>query len=344
MPTARVAMFMNVPIRLIAIFTSLAMTIDAAAQRRSFVNLSGLEYNGGKSDALIFRDYVPPSEATWAATKAAKFQGARLPVSMERLQPDPAEARLARLNEEYAKEVVDAAKRGQAAGLRVIVDLHNFGQYWGNDIDRTSAEPTQDIRPMYLGIVSALATRLQAAGIWGFELGNEPKNLDPARCRSVMQDAVSTARRAGYRGILFVPSAWWSSAQNGINCIVKDPLANWVQDVHAYGDRDNSGTYKRGFAADGVTHDTIVDRVRPAVEQAKARRVRVFVGEAGVPLADVNRRQQVIHLSRYLAANKVDWAYWTAGEWSKNDANSLQSALTDRNKAAQLSAIPTDRD
>lgn len=334
---------MTMPIRLLTVVAMAAAT-GAAAQRRSFVNLSGLEYNGGKSDAQIFRDYVPPSDASWAAVKAAKFQGVRLPVSMERLQPDPAKARAGTLNDGYAKEVVDAARRGQAAGLRVIVDLHNFGQYWGNDIDRTSAEPAQNIRPMYLGIVGALAARLQAAGIWGFELGNEPKNLDPARCRSVMQDAVVAARRAGYRGTLFVPGAWWSSAQNGISCAVKDPLDNWVQDVHAYGDQDNSGTYKRGFAVDGVTHDTIVDRVRPAVEQAKARRVRVFVGEAGVPLADANRRQQITHLSRYLADNKVEWAYWTAGEWSGNDANSLQPALTDRSRAAQLSAIPADRD
>lgn len=336
---------MNTPLGLlgsVALIAAALVSDGVRAQRRSFVNLSGLEYNGNKLDARIFRDYVPPSDVSWAGVKAARFQGVRLPVSMERLQPDPEKARAGELNVAYAAEVIDAARRGQAAGLQVIVDLHNFGQYWGNDIDRTSATPTQDIRPMYLGIVGAFAARLQVAGIWGFELGNEPKNLDPARCRSVMQDAVIAARRAGYRGTLFVPGAWWSSAQNGINCAVDDPLGKWVQDVHAYGDHDGSGTYKRSFATDSVTHDTIVDRVRPAVEQAKAKGLRVFIGEVGAPLTDPDRRQQVMHLSRYLAAKDVEWAYWTAGEWSGNDANSLQPALNSNAHGVGLLAVPPD--
>lgn len=325
---------------LLGCLIAIALPGGAEAQKRSFINLSGLEYNGGKLDGQIFKDYVPPSDKTLAAVKAAGFQGVRLPVSMERLQPDPARAKAGELVDGYADQVIDAAKRGQAAGLRIIVDLHNFGQYWGNDIDLVSGEEAKNIRPMYLGIVRAFAARLQAAGVWGFELANEPKNLDPARCRSVMQDAVRTARKAGFRGTLFVPSAWWSNAEDGVNCEVDDPSNRWVQDVHAYGDNDNSGTYKRPFAQDGVTHDTIVERVRPAVEQAKAKKVRLFVGEVGAPLGEADRRRQVTRLARYLAANGVDWAYWTAGEWTGNDQNSLQAGLVAGKESPLLATLP----
>lgn len=334
---------MRVPIMILAPLIALAGIAPADARQRSVINLSGLEYNGHKLDAQIFRDYVPPSDGTFKAAKGAGFWGVRLPVSMEQLQPDPAKARAGELAETYVSQVVDAAKRGQGAGLKVIVDLHNFGQYWGNDIDRTSSEASQNIRPMYLGIVRAFAGRLQKAGVWGFELGNEPKNLDPARCQSVMQDAVAAARKAGFKGTLFVPSAWWSNAQNGVNCIVKDPLNNWVQDVHAYGDRDGSGTYKQAFAQEGVTHDTIVDRVRPAVQQAKAKKIKLFVGEVGAPLGDADRRKQITQLAKYLAANKVDWAYWTAGEWTGNDRNSLQSGLAAGDASTVMSALPAHR-
>ena len=313
------------------------------AQQRSVVNMSGLEYNANNLAARINHEYVAPSNQTFSLAKKARFWGVRLPVSMERLQPDPKKAKAGILVEQYVSEIIDAANRGKSAGLSVIVDLHNFGQYWGNDIDRVSELESFNIRPMYLGIVRALAGRLQAAGVWAFELANEPKKLDPARCRSVMQDATIAARNGGFRGTLMVPSAWWSSAQNGINCIVNDPLGNWVQDVHAYGDNDNSGTYVRSFKAEGASHDAILNRVRTAVEQAKAKGVRVFVGEIGGPSRDPDRREQVVRAARYLAASGVDWGYWVAGEWTGNDQNSIQSGLSTNGSSAMLDALPNNR-
>lgn len=316
-----------------AIAASLLLVTSAAAQNRSVINVSGLEYNAGDLNATYGVSFIAPSNATLRAIKAERFWGIRLPVALERLQPNPMKAIKGELVPAEAQRVLDTVRRARQAGLSTIVDLHNFGEYWWNDIDQTGNVPSSRIRSMYIGIVAGVAKLLKDE-CFGFELMNEPKNLDPGRLQPLMQEAVNTVRNAGYRGTIFVPTAWWSSADGGINIIVDDPLNNLVYDVHAYGDGNNSGTYHVPWEKDVdhktgklVNADTILNRVKIAVEHAKRLGVRVFVGEIGAPVNDPRRVQQVQNAARYLAAQGIDWAYWTAGEWSSNDQNSIQVGL-----------------
>ena len=321
------------------------LSSSAAAQQRSVINLSGMEYNGGKAGGKANFDYAPPTDATFAAVKAQRFWGVRLPVSQETLQPDPALAAKGILAEPYASQVVDAAVRAQKSGLTMIVDLHNYGRYWGNPVHVTSTDPAKNIRPMFVNVVAALAKRLQAAGVWGLSITNEPHDIAPADLQSVSQDAVNAIRAAGFKGYIFYGDAGWSTAYDGLQINVKDPLKGGVSciDVHTYGDGDNSGTYRQAFGKDGATATTIVDRLKPAVEQGKRENRCVFVGEIGGPVADPGRRDQVQRAAKYLAANGVDWAYWTAGEWSSNDPNSVQSALSNNAAATMIGMLPGNR-
>lgn len=335
-----------------AIAASLLSVTSVAAQNRSVINVSGLEYNAGDLSATYGVSYTAPSDATLSAIKAERFWGIRLPVALERLQPDPAKAIRGELVPAEAQRVLDTVRRARQVGLATIVDLHNFGQYWGNDVDLTGNIPSTGIRDMYIGIVGAVA-RLLRNECFGFELMNEPKNLDPGRLQPLMQEAVNAARNAGFRGTIFVPTAWWSSANDGINIIVNDPLNDLVYDVHAYGDGNNSGTYEKFWEQDVdfqtgemVNADTILNRVKIAVEHARQLGVRVFVGEIGAPVDDPRRIQQVKNAARYLAARGVDWAYWTAGDWSSNDQNSTQLGLNSKgNNGARrmVMALPNNR-
>lgn len=335
-----------------AVAASLLSVTSAAAQNRSVINVSGLEYNAGDLSATYGVSFIAPSDATLRAIKAERFWGIRLPVALERLQPDPVKAIRGELVPAEAQRVLDTVRRARQAGLATIVDLHNFGQYWWNDIDRTGTMPSSQIRSMYIGIVAGVAKLLQNEA-FGFELMNEPKNLDPGRLQPLMQEAVNTVRNVGYRGTIFVPTAWWSSANSGINIIVNDPLNDLVYDVHAYGDGSNAGTYEVPWEQDvdfqtgkPVNANTILDRVKIAVEHANRLGVRVFVGEIGAPVDDPRRVQQVQNAARYLAAQGVDWAYWTAGDWSSNDQNSTQLGLNSNgNNGARkmITALPNNR-
>lgn len=332
-------------IRTILALAAIVFAVPAAAQQRSVINLSGMEYNGGKVGGRLNFDYATPSDATLAAVKAARFWGVRLPISEETLQPDPVLAAKGVLAEPYASQVLDAVVRAQRAGLAVIVDLHNYGRYWGNPVNLTSSDPTKNIRPMYVNVVAALAKRLHAAGAFGLAITNEPHDIAVTDLQSVSQDAVNAARTAGFKGYLFVDDAGWATAYDGIQVTVKDPMPGGVTcyDVHAYGDGDNSGTYRAPMNQDGSSPDTIVDRLRPAVEQARREGRCLFVGEVGGPVDDPARRDQVLRAARYLAASGVDWAYWTAGEWTGNDANSLQKGLAPSGAAAMVVALPGNR-
>ena len=315
--------------RIFLVATFALLATPALAQSRRVINVSGLEYNGGKSGARAYFDYVPPSDTTLAAIKAQRFWGIRLPISEETLQPDPVKAAAGVLDETYLAVVLQAASRAQKVGLSVIVDMHNFGRYWGNPINVSGSTPATNIRPMYVNVVGALAKRLQAAGVWGFDVANEPHDIADADVQSVEQGAVNAARAAGFKGHLIVENSGWANASGGLKINVHDPMVGGVTctDVHAYGDDNNSGTYKQTMSQDGTKADTIVGRLKPSVDQAKRENRCLFVGELGGPVADPGRRDQVIVAAKYLAAAGVDWAYWTAGEWSLNDPNSLQPGL-----------------
>ena len=334
-------------LRLILAAALALLATPALAQSRSVINVSGLEYNGGKPGARAYFDYAPPSDATLASIKANRFWAIRLPISEETLQPDPVKAAAGTLDETYLAAVLDASTRAQKVGLSVIVDLHNYGRYYGNPVNVTGTTPATNIRPMYINVVAALAKRLQAAGVWGFAVANEPHDIADADVQSVEQDAVNAARAAGFRGYLFVENTGW--AQPGkIYVTVKDPMPSGktCYDVHAYGDGNNSGTYKQTMAQDGTDADTIVNRLKPSVEQAKSEGRCLFVGELGAPLADAGRRTQVLHAAEYLRSNGIDWALWTAGEWSSNDPNSLQPGLAQpalNGGQILLSAMPANR-
>lgn len=310
------------------------------------INLSGLEYNGGKVGAKLYHDYVTPSDATYAAVKAAGFSRVRLPISQEHLQPDPAKALLGVLAEPYASEVIDAVVRGQRAGLNVLVDLHNYGRYYGNQMaEADMVKPGRNIRGMYVGVVGALAKRLASVDAYGLAVTNEPHDISIADVTAMQQAAVDVARAAGFKGQMVVSDAGWSTAYDGIQVDVRDPLTGKLAcvDGHAYGDGDNSGTYRQAMKDDGTTANTIVDRLRPFVEQAERQTRCVVVGEFGAPTGDPGRREQVANAVTYLAQHKVDGYYWLAGEWSGNDASSLQPGLAPNGASAMVGVLAGNR-
>lgn len=311
-----------------------------------------MEYNAGDLSGSYGVAYIAPSNDTLQKIKSERFWGIRLQVALERLQPDPVKAARGELVGAEAQRVLDTVRRARAAGLATIVDLHNFGQYWGNDIDINGGVPATQIKSMYVGIVRGMANLLRGEA-FGLDLMNEPKNLNPSRLQPVMQEALNAARDAGFRGTIFVPTAWWSTADSGINIIVQDPLNDMVYDVHAYGDGNNSGTFQKPWEQDvdyrtgrTVDGDTITNRVKVAVEHAKRLGVRVFVGEIGGPTSDPRRIAQIQNAARYLADHGIDWGYWNAGDWTGNDQNSVQAGLGNGGNSAarrMIAALPNNR-
>jgi len=180
----------------------------------------------------------------------------RLPFRWERLQPTlggPLEAtELGRIK--------GAVARAHAAGLRVILDVHNFASYRlfdasaGKGVARAigSPEVTAD---HFCDLWRRLSAEFRAdPGILAYGLMNEPTGmpgasvLDRARLwERVSQQAVDAIRAAGDTTLVMVGGYGFSDAyawdRRHPAPWIRDPAGNVRYEAHAYFDSDRTGAY-----------------------------------------------------------------------------------------------------
>jgi hypothetical protein len=200
--------------------------------------------------------YEDASSYTYLAGRGIRL--VRLAVSWERIQTQPfgplAQAELTRVRTAI----------GQAAGarLRVVVDLHGYGDYalGGPDGVRRVLLGSADLPTTALAdLWSRLAAALEGLpAVVGYGLLNEPSKLTAkGRAAAVIweqaaQQATDAIRRIGSRRTLLVSGyAQMSPADWGRlhpHAWVRDPLERVAYEAHDYFDRDNSGRYRVGYA------------------------------------------------------------------------------------------------
>ena len=199
------------------------------------------------------RDYVYPSQATLSYLAGRGITFVRLPVRWERLQPalggplDPAEtARLA-----------ECIARARAAGLKVVLDVHNYGAYYLHDpVSRVGVRGPIGSRQVSVARFANLWSRLAGAvgrdpAVVGFGLMNEPVGMRGARVwESASRAAVRAIRATGSKKRVFVQSYFWGGAgqfpsQHRRGPWIKD--ANTWYEGHQYFDRDRSARYSLSY-------------------------------------------------------------------------------------------------
>ncbi|GAA2381076.1 hypothetical protein GCM10010170_088660 [Dactylosporangium salmoneum] len=205
------------------------------------------------------QDYTYESPSSYAFLAGRGVRLVRLAVNWERLQPRP----YGPLDQAELGRVRDALDHAKAAGLEVIVDLHNYGDYaYGGG----SEGP---LRMLHLGDAvlptSALAdfwARLSPAlnnpAVIGLGLLNEPTRLAAdGRAGALIwerasQEAVDAIRAGGdQRAILvsgYVPMGPPSWGQMHPHAWIDDPVGRVAYESHAYFDHDGSGHYWMTYA------------------------------------------------------------------------------------------------
>ena len=198
--------------------------------------------------------YDPPQTFRELAQRGITL--VRLPFRWERVQPqlggelDPAEV-------ERIRGTVAAA---HAAGLLVVLDLHNFGEYrtvagaapLGPGVDEVTFADTWRRLALALG---------GTPGVLGYDLMNEPAKLEGSVGRTAertwedfSQAAVSAIRSTGDRRIVFVEGYPWSAAgdwpAHHPRPWISDPLGRVRYEAHQYWDADRSGRYALSYAAE----------------------------------------------------------------------------------------------
>lgn len=237
----------------------------------------------------------------------------RIPVRWERLQrrwftplhePDLANLRRA----------MDAAHAG---GMRVILDLHNFGRYCEIPLTAQDGPALADV---WARLAEALHTH---PAMYAYELMNEPHDLPghDVTWNLLAQAATNAVRQHDQIAWIYVPGYGWSSAptwpQNNAALAVTDPRGRMLYVAHLYFDADHSGRYRYSYDQEGAYPAIGVDRLQPFQAWLAARGARGIVTEYGVPRDDP---RWLVVLRNALAVIDADprlqgGTYWAAGPW-----------------------------
>lgn len=192
----------------------------------------------------------------------------RIPFRWERLQP--------RLGGHLAKTEVrrlsGAVRRAGAAGLKVVLDMHNYGAYYrhrdGRGVRCAIGSRGCRIR-RFVDVWRRISRRFgDRRPVIGYGLMNEPVGLSPTGdlapedlWERASKRAVRAIRRRGDRKWILVSGYFWSGVQNWDKFHprpwIPDSFPKVRYEAHHYWDSDNSGDYP--------------DRYQREVELARAR-------------------------------------------------------------------------
>ncbi len=273
------------------------------------VNLAGPAFAPQNAPGVLGTDFVYPTrnEVDYFASKGVNVF--RLSFLMERLEPtqngpfDAAE--LARID--------DVVNYSASKGIKVILDPHDFGQAYGNDIG-SAGTPASTLTSFNAKLAAHYANTPTVI----FGIMNEPHNQTATQWEPIAQDSVNAIRAAGATSQeILVPGTYWQNAKDWTNSDnatvmgkVTDPNHNMAFELHMYYDAGSGGTQP-----DVVSPTIGVERITDATKWAEATGNRLFLGEFGVPATDAGLTA-LNNTLNYMDQHSTAWqgaTYWAAG-------------------------------
>lgn len=299
------------------------------------INLSGAEF--GKVGGKVNTDYTYPGDQTIRYFAEKGFNSVRLPFKWERLQPRARGA----LSTDELKLIDYAVARIKAAGMTVVLDPHNYAEYFGKQLN--SADVGVDVLANLWGRLAAhYANDPQVS----FGLMNEPHDMPATQWLPVANAAIAAIRKAGANNLILVPGVSWTGAHSwqtdmagGSNAKVMlgvvDSANRYAYEVHQYFDADFSGTKAECSGAAAA-----VAGVEAVTQWLRANGKRGYLGEFGAS-ADPACIKGIKDMTGVLESNRdlwVGWSYWVAGDWwpPSEPLNIQPTASGDRPQLAGL--------
>lgn len=229
------------------------------------VNVSGAEFGAPGSTEGVTEfsnespgehgaDYRYESQATFDYVASQGMDSVRLPFRWERIQPELGGA----LDRAELGRLRDAVGRAAAAGLEVILDVHNYGAYHLSDgtqgVRRAIGSPevsVDDFADLWRRLSAAFADN---PVVVAYDLMNEPANLPTIDGRSsaqvweeASQSALDAIRAAGDEKLVMVAGYQYSHARDWAEQHpqdwIEDPADNIRYAAHHYWQRDETNSY-----------------------------------------------------------------------------------------------------
>ena len=209
---------------------------------------------------LFDQDYKYPREDVYAYLHGRGVRVGRLAFRWERIQP----TLRGPLDTTELGRLTAAVSAANAAGMKLVLNLHNYGRYWSGTDANTRTElvfgdglTADDLSDVW----GRLATAFQGnAGVLGFGLMNEPHDFGDNGAllwEQVSQAAVTAIRNAGSGKLILVPGYDWASAavwpiHHTRGSWIDDPSDNFAYESHHYWDDNRSGQYEMTYAEENT--------------------------------------------------------------------------------------------
>lgn len=287
------------------------------------VNFSGAEYSSGGSNGTAKYVFPTNNEIDYFADHGAT--NIRLALSWEALQPQL----YGSLSSDYVNQIKAVVAYAASRGVKVILDLHNYGSYNGKLIGSPQT-PTSAFADLW----GKLATQFSKSSNVMFGLMNEPQVATAGDWLTSVNAAIAAIRNVGatsqqilVSGIGWDGGSTWTTNGNaavlGAPGAIKDSAHNFAFEVHQYLD-DGSGQ-----SGDVVSTTIGVERLQAITSWAKASGAKLFLGEFGVS----NQPKALAALDNmlnYMQQNSDVWqggSVWAAGQNWQNYMFSVEPEL-----------------
>ncbi|MHA7632907.1 cellulase family glycosylhydrolase [Corallococcus sp. M7] len=150
----------------------------AAKSYRRGINIMDLGNAGTVLPGTLGTHYPKPTLAGMQRLKSRGMDVVRIPFLWERIQPVLNGA----LNTTYQNYLLDTLEYANAAGLGVIVDMHNYARFTSGGVSRPFGSTGAPTKAQYADGWRRIATAIRAnpsayAALWAYDLMNEPHDL-----------------------------------------------------------------------------------------------------------------------------------------------------------------------
>jgi endoglucanase len=270
------------------------------------VSDSGLDFGKG---VIAERNYAVPDPRYYLAHGVGLM---RIPFQIGRIQ-STARGPLA---PDIVSDLKTIIAEDHAAGAITVLDPHGYAFY---NIDGKSHDILTDpvAAADYVDLMRRIAVTFAHDDV-AIGLMNEPHTGDDADYGKIWNQAIAVIRQAGFRGVILVPHAHWSSAaditlRTPFSGNIVDPGNNWVLELHSYLDANDTGTYRKPVGSSTIG----AERLAGAIAWSRQTGVRLFLGETGAPPDAAGLAAFRTMLAEISSAPDAFWgvAVWGAGSW-----------------------------
>lgn len=236
--------------------TSVADVFEAHLRPGSGINVAGAEFNPEVRFGRLWTHYNVPTAKSLSFLGDRGVELVRLPIAWERIQPKLRGP----LNSVHVTEIRQVLELAADNGMRVLIDLHNYGRYRSTGATYRLGGATRQgpLTTCFTNLWTRLARTFKSSpGLGGYGLSNEPHDLPGApglAWEYASRRAAAAVRTVDSTVPIYVGGDGWSTGHTWTHHHTRGPWLgqlnrdpNVIFEAHSYFDHSHRGVYEMSY-------------------------------------------------------------------------------------------------